>query len=99
MLTPLSRPVSPDQGLNNTTHLFLQKSRVYQHIDVRFHFVRELVSSRTIVVEYVPTSEQRADILTKPLTGSIFQGAQKLSDESALVKVYSAFCDSVLSHE
>ena len=31
MLTPLSRPVSPDQGLNNTTHLFLQKSRVYQH--------------------------------------------------------------------
>ena len=31
VLTPLSRPVSPDQGLNNTTHLFLQKSRVYQH--------------------------------------------------------------------
>ena len=31
MLTPLSRPVSPDQGLNNTTHLFLQKSRAYQH--------------------------------------------------------------------
>ena len=31
MLTPLARPVSPDQGLNNTTHIFLQKSRVYQH--------------------------------------------------------------------
>ena len=43
-----------------------------KHIDVRFHFVQELVSSGTIVVEYVPTSEQRADIMTKPLTGSIF---------------------------
>ena len=30
MLTPLSRPVSPDQGLNNTTYIFLQKSRVHQ---------------------------------------------------------------------
>ena len=32
MLTPLSRPISPDQGLNNTKHIFLQKSRVYQHV-------------------------------------------------------------------
>ena len=30
MLTPLSQPASPDQGLNNTTHFFLQESRVYQ---------------------------------------------------------------------
>ncbi|CAN0489253.1 unnamed protein product, partial [Laminaria digitata] len=38
-----------------------------KHIDVRFHFIRELVRSKTISVEYVPTKEQRADILTKPL--------------------------------
>ena len=44
-----------------------------KHIDVRFHFVREWASSGTIVVEYVLTSEQRVDILTKPLTGSIFR--------------------------
>ena len=44
-----------------------------KHIDVRFHFIRELTRSKTISVEYVPTMEQRADILTKALTGAIFK--------------------------
>ena len=43
-----------------------------KHIDVRFHFIRELTRSKTISVEYVPTKEQRAHILTKALTGAIF---------------------------
>ena len=43
-----------------------------KHIDVRFHFVRELVSSGIIAVEYVPTNEQRTDILTKALVRPIF---------------------------
>ena len=44
-----------------------------KHIDVRSHFVREITRSKTILVEYVPTEEQRADILTKALTGAIFK--------------------------
>ena len=44
-----------------------------KHIDVRFHFIRELTRSKTISIEYVPTKEQRADILTKALTGAIFK--------------------------
>ena len=33
-----------------------------KHIDVRFHFIRELVRSKTIsVIKYVPSAEQRAD--------------------------------------
>ena len=44
-----------------------------KHIDVRFHFIRELTRSKTMSVEYVPTKEQRADILTKALTGAIFK--------------------------
>ena len=44
-----------------------------KHIDVRFHFIRELTRSKTISVEYVPTEEQRADILTKALTGAIYK--------------------------
>ena len=43
-----------------------------KHIDVRFHFIRELVRSRTISIVYVPTADQHADILTKPLTGNTF---------------------------
>ena len=52
-----------------------------KHIDVRFHFIRELTRSKTISVEDVPTKEQRADILTKALMGAI-QRTQRLPDES-----------------
>ena len=41
-----------------------------KHIDVCFHFIRELTRSKTISVEYVPTKEQRTDILAKALTGA-----------------------------
>ena len=54
-----------------------------KHIDVRFHFGRELVSSGMIAVEYVPTNEQRADILTKALVGPIFTEHRDFFDESA----------------
>ena len=42
-----------------------------KYIDVRFHFIRELVRTGTIAVEHIPTKEQRADILTKALVGAI----------------------------
>ena len=38
-----------------------------KHIDIRHHFVRERVESGDIKLEYVPTEEQLADLLTKPL--------------------------------
>ena len=43
-----------------------------KHIDVRYHFIRELVRSKTIRVQYVTSAQQHADILTKPLTGGSF---------------------------
>ena len=44
-----------------------------KHIDVRFHFTRELVRTGTIVVEHSPKKEQRVDILTEALVGAIFR--------------------------
>jgi len=38
-----------------------------KHIDVCHHLVRERVADGTLVVQYVGTAEQTADILTKPL--------------------------------
>ena len=38
-----------------------------KHIDVRYHFIRDLFRSKAITVEYVPTAEQHADLLTKAL--------------------------------
>jgi len=38
-----------------------------KHIDVQYHYVRELLEEGTIAVEYVPTSKMAADYLTRPL--------------------------------
>jgi hypothetical protein len=38
-----------------------------KHIDVQYHYVRELLEDGTITVDYVRTSEMAADCLTKPL--------------------------------
>ena len=43
-----------------------------RHIDVRFHYVRHLVSSGLVSVCYVGTKDQHADILTKPVEGNSF---------------------------
>lgn len=41
-------------------------------MDTNYHFVWEKVQKRDIVVQYIPTEEQVADILTKGLHGSVF---------------------------
>jgi hypothetical protein len=38
-----------------------------KHIEVRHHFVREKLADNTINLEYIPTNDQVADILTKGL--------------------------------
>ena len=48
-----------------------------KHIDVRFHFIRVLFRTRKIVVEYVKSAEQHADILTKALSRASFQYHRK----------------------
>ena len=38
-----------------------------KHIDIRYHFVREAAERGLIAIDYVPTANMRADILTKAL--------------------------------
>ena len=45
-----------------------------KHIDVRVHFVRNLVKENKIEIEYVPTELNDADMLTKPLGPKILGG-------------------------
>ena len=38
-----------------------------KHIDIRHHFVREQVAVGTVTLQYVPTEDMLADVLTKPI--------------------------------
>jgi hypothetical protein len=44
-----------------------------KHIDTQFHFVREKIQSKEIVVEYCKTCDNVADIFTKPLARVKFE--------------------------
>jgi len=48
-----------------------------KHIDVRYHYIRELIAGRKTTVDYCPTVDMTADILTKPLTLQGFSAAEE----------------------
>ena len=64
--------VKDNQGAKAQTESPLSSARS-MHIDVRFHFIRDLFRTRKISIEYVTSAEQHADILTKALSGANFQ--------------------------
>ena len=48
-----------------------------KHISIRHHFLRDMISDDSIVLEYVPTADNLADFMTKPLTGQKFHQFKK----------------------
>jgi len=49
-----------------------------KHIDVRYHFIRLLVETKQIELQYMPSEELVADTLTKPLAKPAFLKKRKL---------------------
>ncbi|KAM1046530.1 hypothetical protein PS2_025781 [Malus domestica] len=49
--------------------IYLAKYQIHhartKHIDVRYHFVREVVGEREIILQKIPTKDNPADMLTK----------------------------------
>ena len=43
-----------------------------RHINIRYFFVKDRVDQGEVRIEYKPTGEMIADVLTKPLQGSLF---------------------------
>ena len=58
-----------------------------KHIDIRYHIVREIVEWEVIQLRYVPTDQNKAVILLKPLAGT----SSIRSNETSLVNQYSIF--------
>lgn len=67
---PLSSP--PTIWCDNIGATYLSANPVFhsrtKHIEIDFHFVRDKVAQRGLRVQYVPTKDQIADILTKGLS-------------------------------
>lgn len=75
---PLSQ--TPIIWCDNVGALALATNLVFhsrtKHVEIDVHFVREKVRNKDIVVRYISTHDQLADIFTKGLTSASFQFLQ-----------------------
>lgn len=57
---------------DNQGTIALAKNPVHRqrckHIDIKYHFIRETLNSGRVILEYCPTDQMVADIMTKPAT-------------------------------
>ena len=44
-----------------------------KHIEIRYHFIKDLVERKIVCLEYIPTERQNVDIFTKSLYRSKFE--------------------------
>jgi hypothetical protein len=44
-----------------------------KHVEIKCHYIRDIVQRKVILVHYLPTNEQITDVLTKPLAKSKFE--------------------------
>jgi len=44
-----------------------------RHVDIRYFFITDRIQHGEVTIEYCPTDEMNADVLTKPLQGSTFR--------------------------
>ncbi|CAI0435035.1 unnamed protein product [Linum tenue] len=80
---------------DNTSAICMTKNPVQhsrtKHIDIKYHFIRELVKDGHISLHHIPTEFQLADLFTKPLAADRFTflcfeiGLRSLSSLSELI--------------
>ena len=54
-------------------HYRVMQEHRSKHIDIRYHYIRECVEDKKVILHYVPTTEQIADIMTKCLSYDKFK--------------------------
>ena len=66
---------------DNTSAINLSKNPVQyfksKHIEIQYHFIRDLVEDKVVCLEFTHTDNQKADIFTKPLDGPRFESLRK----------------------
>ncbi|TPX48626.1 DNA-directed DNA polymerase [Chytriomyces confervae] len=71
---PVTMPLTLFEDNMSTIHqcnndVFSHRSK---HINVRYHYIRELVNTKQVTITYIKTADQPADLLTKPLGRDAF---------------------------
>lgn len=68
---------TPVLKIDNKSAIDLCKNPVHhersKHIETKFHYIRDCVEKKKIIVEQISTKDQLADTLTKPLGRILFQ--------------------------
>ena len=66
---------------DNTSTINLSKNPVQhsksKHIEIRYHFIRDLVEERVVCLEFIHIDNKKADIFTKPLNAPQFESLHK----------------------
>jgi hypothetical protein len=63
-----NEPIVVYEDNQSCIHLLKKwEHRRLKHVDVKYNFVRDLVNEGILNVTYIPSKEQKADILTKGL--------------------------------
>ena len=61
----------------NTSAINIYKNPIQhfrtKHIEIRHHFIRELIEDGTLTLEFIHTNDQEADLFTKPLDSKRFE--------------------------
>ena len=62
---------------DNTSSISVSKNLVLhsnmKHIPIKYHFLKEQVTNKVVQLNYIPSTEQIADIFTKPLAKTPFE--------------------------
>ncbi|GBN44499.1 hypothetical protein AVEN_156346-1 [Araneus ventricosus] len=72
LVFPPQKVLVDNQGaiLIAINHVTSERSK---HIDIKYFFLRDLVKEKSIVFEYIPSSENLADLLTKHMSKKTLQ--------------------------
>ena len=66
---------------DNTSAINLFKNPVQhsksKYIEIRYHFIRDLVEDKVMCLEFIHMDNQKADIFTKPLDGPWIESLRK----------------------
>ena len=66
---------------NTSTKTMAEKGRSTsdrtRHINIRYFFIKDRIATEEVRIQYLPTKEMIADLLTKPLQGELFRALRQ----------------------